>query len=212
MKAVVDEGPFSVAVEEVPDPRIEHQSDVVVRVTSMAICGSDLHISEGRTAAEPGLVFGHENLGIVEEVGSAVVSVTHGDRVVMPFDIACGIRKNRIGGYTGFCRSVNPGHESGREEPAIVLNSPIETVRATGALGVPVLHVLADPGTPDEAARQGRLLVAVGKFEKGLRMGTGQTKRQALRPPAARPDHGRPGRPALRGLPRASSRAGARVL
>ena len=58
MKAVVYKGPFNVAVEEVPDPRIEHPSDVIVRVTSTAICGSDLHMYEGRTAAEPGIVFG----------------------------------------------------------------------------------------------------------------------------------------------------------
>jgi threonine dehydrogenase-like Zn-dependent dehydrogenase len=60
MKAVVYKGPFDVAVEEVPDPRIEHPSDVIVRVTSTAICGSDLHMYEGRTAAEPGIVVSHE--------------------------------------------------------------------------------------------------------------------------------------------------------
>ena len=69
MRAVVYKKPFDVAVEEVPDPRIEHPDDVIVRVTSTAICGSDLHMYEGRTAARPGLVFGHENLGTVEEVG-----------------------------------------------------------------------------------------------------------------------------------------------
>ena len=64
------QGPFNVAVEEVPDPSIQHPNDVIVRVTSTAICGSDLHMYEGRTAAEPGIVFGHENMGIVEEVGA----------------------------------------------------------------------------------------------------------------------------------------------
>ena len=77
MKAVVYKAPFEVAVEEVEDPRIEHPSDVIVQVTTTAICGSDLHMYEGRTAAEPGIVFGHENMGIVEEVGSAVTSL-HG--------------------------------------------------------------------------------------------------------------------------------------
>ena len=62
--------PFEVAVEDVPDPAIEHPSDVIVRIAASAICGSDLHMYEGRTAAKPGLVFGHENLGTVEEVGS----------------------------------------------------------------------------------------------------------------------------------------------
>jgi glutathione-independent formaldehyde dehydrogenase len=109
MKAVVYQGPFKVAVEDVEDPRIEHPNDVVVRITSSAICGSDLHMYEGRTAAEPGIVFGHENLGIVEEVGAAVASIRRGDRVVMPFNVACGFCKNCVAGYTGFCLTVNPG-------------------------------------------------------------------------------------------------------
>jgi glutathione-independent formaldehyde dehydrogenase len=322
MKAVVYKAPFQVAVEEVEDPRIEHPNDVIVRVTTTAICGSDLHMYEGRTAAEPGIVFGHENLGIVEQVGSGVTSLTQGDRVVMPFNVACGFCKNCVAGYTGFCLTVNPGFAGGaygyvamgpykggqaeylrvpyadfnclklpagteheadfvlladifptgyhgcelaevspgesvavygggpvglmaaysallrgasmvlvvdrvperlqkaeqlgavpinfqesnaveqikqrtngegtdkgvdavgyqaqtatgdREEPAVVLNSLIQSVRPTGRLGVPGLYVPADPGAPDEAAKQGMLLVAVGKFfEKGLRMGTGQ--------------------------------------
>ncbi|TCC50389.1 aldehyde dehydrogenase [Kribbella pittospori] len=322
MKAVVYKAPFQVAIEEVEDPRIEHPSDVIVRITTSAICGSDLHMYEGRTAAEPGIVFGHENLGIVEQVGSGVTSLMQGDRVVMPFNVACGFCKNCVDGYTAYCLTVNPGfaggaygyvamgpykggqaeylrvpyadfnclklpagteHESdfvlladifptgyhgcelaavspgesvavfgggpvglmaaysallrgasrvlvvdrvperlqkaqdlgaipinfqqadaveqikehtngegtdkgidavgyqaqssagGREEPAVVLNALIQSVRATGRLGVPGLYVPADPGAPDEAAKQGMLLVAVGKlFEKGLRIGTGQ--------------------------------------
>ena len=101
MKAVVYQEPFRVAVEEVPDPRIEHPNDVVVRITSSAICGSDLHMYEGRTAAEPGIVFGHENLGIVQEVGDAVTSIRQGDRVVMPFNVACGFCKNCVAGSRG---------------------------------------------------------------------------------------------------------------
>jgi glutathione-independent formaldehyde dehydrogenase len=322
VKAVVYREPFAVEVREVPDPRIEHPNDVLVRVTSSAICGSDLHMYEGRTAAEPGIVFGHENLGIIEEVGEAVTTIRTGDRVVMPFNVACGFCKNCTAGFTGFCLTVNPGFAGGaygyvamgpymggqaehmrvpyadfnclklpegtahetdfilladifptgyhgceladvspgetvavygagpvglmaaysallrgaskvfsidrvperlakaeeigaiainfdqgdpveqikeqtegegtdkgidavgyqavvkdadREEPAVVLNALIQTVRPTGALGVPGLYVPADPGAPDEQARQGLLLVAIGKlFEKGLRMGTGQ--------------------------------------
>jgi glutathione-independent formaldehyde dehydrogenase len=109
MKAVVYKGPFKVAVEDVEDPRIEHPNDVIVRITSTAICGSDLHMYEGRTAAEPGIVFGHENMGIVQEVGDAVTSIRQGDRVVMPFNVACGFCKNCVAGYTGFCLTVNPG-------------------------------------------------------------------------------------------------------
>lgn len=322
MRAVVYKEPFKVAVEEVEDPRIQHPNDAIVRITSTAICGSDLHMYEGRTAAEPGIVFGHENMGVVEEVGEGVASIKQGDRVVMPFNVACGFCKNCLGGYTGFCLTVNPGfaggaygyvamgpfpggqaeyvrvpfadfnclelppgnehesdfilladifptgyhgcelaqvspgetvavygagpvglmaaysalvrgasqvfvvdrvaerlrkaeeigaipvnfaegsppeqikdrlggegtdkgvdavgyqalaHSGESEEPAIVLNSLVETVRPTGWLGVPGLYVPSDPGGVNEAAKSGMLLVAIGRlFEKGLRVGTGQ--------------------------------------
>ncbi|MET8679717.1 glutathione-independent formaldehyde dehydrogenase [Streptomyces sp. NPDC004647] len=322
MKAVVYKGPFEVAVEEVEKPKVQHPNDVIVRVTSTAICGSDLHMYEGRTAAEPGIVFGHENLGTVEETGDGVTSLSPGDRVVMPFNVACGFCQNCVKGFTGFCLTVNPGFAGGaygyvamgpwpggqaeylrvpyadfnclklppgnsqesdfilladifptgyhgnelaqvspgesvavygggpvglmaaysallrgarmvfvvdrvlerlqkaeemgaipinfadgnpveqikekaggqgtdkgidavgyqaqartedREEPATVLNSLVETVRATGALGIPGLYVPADPGGPDEQAKRGMLLVGIGRlFEKGLRLGTGQ--------------------------------------
>jgi glutathione-independent formaldehyde dehydrogenase len=322
MRAVVYKEPFKVAIENVPDPKIEHPNDALVRITSTAICGSDLHMYEGRTAAKPGIVFGHENMGIVEEVGPGVTSIKKGDRVSMPFNVACGFCKNCLAGNTGFCLTVNPGFAGGaygyvamgpytggqaeylrvpfadfnclvlppgteheadfamladifptgyhgcelaqvspgesvvvygagpvglmaaysalirgasrvfsvdriperlnkakeigaipinfdqgdpvqqikdqtngegtdkgvdavgyqavarnaqHEEPAVVLNALINTVRPTGMLGVPGLYVPSDPGGPDANAKQGLLLVAIGKlFEKGLRMGTGQ--------------------------------------
>ena len=322
MKAVVYQKPFSVTVENVPGPTIQHPNDVIVRVTSTAICGSDLHMYEGRTAAQPGIVFGHENLGIIEEVGSGVTALRKGDRVVMPFNVACGFCRNCQAGFTGFCLNVNPGFAGGAygyvamgpymggqaeylripyaefnclvlppgkehetdfvmladifptgyhgceladvrpgetvavygagpvglmaaysallrgasqvfvvdrvperlakaaqigavpinfdagdpveqikaqtggegtdkgidavgyqavtqqgtsEQPALVLNALIHTVRATGALGVPGLYVPADPGGVDEQAKRGMLGIAFGKlFEKGLRLGTGQ--------------------------------------
>src|SRR5690606_36371751 len=102
-----------VAVDNVPDPRIDHPNDVVVQITSTAIFVSDLHMYEGRTAASPGIVFGHENLGLVEGVGSAVTTLKKGDRVVMPFNVACGFCKNCQAGFTGFCLTVNPGSAGG---------------------------------------------------------------------------------------------------
>ena len=322
MKAVVYKEPFKVAVENVPDPKIQHPNDVLVRITSSCICGSDLHMYEGRTAAKPGIVFGHENLGIVEEVGDGVTSIKKGDRVVMPFNVACGFCKNCLAGNTGFCLTVNPGFAGGaygyvamgpytggqaellrvpfadfnclklpsgteheadyalladifptgyhgcelaqvspgesvtvfgagpvglmaaysallrgasrvfvvdrvperlnkakeigaipinfdqgdpveqiksqtdgegtdkgvdavgyqavvkdahHEEPATVLNALVQAVRPTGMLGIPGLYVPSDPGAPNEQAKQGLLLVSIGKmFEKGLRLGTGQ--------------------------------------
>ncbi|MEB3366575.1 glutathione-independent formaldehyde dehydrogenase [Saccharopolyspora mangrovi] len=113
MKAVLYKEPFSVAVEEVPRPKIEHPNDVIVKVTSTAICGSDLHMYEGRTAAQPGIVFGHENMGTIEEVGPGVTGLKAGDRVVMPFNVACGFCKNCLAGNTGFCLTVNPGFAGG---------------------------------------------------------------------------------------------------
>ncbi|MDT0266389.1 glutathione-independent formaldehyde dehydrogenase [Streptomyces sp. DSM 44915] len=321
MKAVVYHEPYSVTVEDVPDARIEDPNDVVIRITTSAICGSDLHMYEGRTGAESGIVFGHENMGVVEEVGPGVARIKKGDRVVLPFNVGCGFCKNCLAGKTGFCLTVNEGfaggaygyvsmgpyrggqaeylrvpfadfncltlppgeqHEDdfalladifptgyhatelagvspgetvcvfgagpvglmaaysaqlrgasrvfvvdrqpdrlalaerigavpidyskadaaaqikdqtggegtdkgidavgyqatvqeGEEQPAIVLNTLIEAVRPTGALGVVGLYVPADPGGPSESARHGELLVRIGKFfEKGLRMGTGQ--------------------------------------
>lgn len=322
MRAVVYRKPFEVALADVPEPKLEHPDDVLVRITSTCICGSDLHMYEGRTAAEPGIVFGHENLGIIEETGPGVTTLSVGDRVVMPFNVACGFCKNCQAGFTGFCLTVNPGfaggaygyvamgpypggqaeylrvpyadfnclklppgteheadyalladifptgyhgceladvqpgetvavygagpvglmaaysallrgasavfcvdrvperlaraqsigavpidfiagdpatqikgltggegtdkgvdavgyqavgHDPGKEEPAVVLNALVETVRPTGALGVPGLYVPADPGGVDKAAKKGQLLISIGKlFEKGLRVGTGQ--------------------------------------
>lgn len=320
MKAVVYKGGNSVAVETVEDPRIEAPTDVLVRITTTAICGSDLHMYEGRTAAEPGIVFGHENMGVVEDVGAGVAAVRRGDRVVLPFNVACGFCKNCRANKTAFCLTVNPPgaggaygyvgmgpymggqaeylrvpfadfncvrlppgeeHENdfamladifptgyhateladvrpgesvavygagpvglmaaysallrgaaavyvvdkvanrldlaksigavpvdyskgdpveqivdqtgggtdkgidavgyqasvaaGEEQPALVLNNLVYTVRPTGRLGVIGLYLPSDPGGPDENARHGRLLFEVGKlFEKGLKMGTGQ--------------------------------------
>jgi threonine dehydrogenase-like Zn-dependent dehydrogenase len=91
MKAVTWHGKRDVRVEDVPDPAIQEPTDAVVKITSTAICGSDLHLYEvmGPFMSE-GDVLGHEPMGVVEEVGSAVTGIAPGDRVVMPFQIACG--------------------------------------------------------------------------------------------------------------------------
>jgi glutathione-independent formaldehyde dehydrogenase len=108
MRAVVYQGPREVAVKEVPDPRIEQPTDAIVRITTTNICGSDLHMYEGRTSVEDGKILGHENMGIVEEVGSAVGRVRVGDRVSVPFNIACGTCRNCVRGWTSFCLRTNP--------------------------------------------------------------------------------------------------------
>ncbi|MEV3919315.1 zinc-dependent alcohol dehydrogenase [Actinomadura coerulea] len=91
MKAVTWHGKRDVRVEEVPDPKIKESNDAVIRVTSTGICGSDLHLYEvlGPFMSE-GDVLGHEPIGVVEETGPDVTHVKPGDRVVIPFNIACG--------------------------------------------------------------------------------------------------------------------------
>jgi threonine dehydrogenase-like Zn-dependent dehydrogenase len=91
MKAVTWHGRRDVRVDTVPDPAIEHPTDAIVRITSTGICGSDLHLYEvmGPFMGE-GDILGHEPMGIVEEVGSGVTGIAAGDRVVIPFNIACG--------------------------------------------------------------------------------------------------------------------------
>ncbi|MEU7960981.1 zinc-dependent alcohol dehydrogenase [Micromonospora humida] len=91
MKALTWHGKRDVRVDEVPDPRIEAPTDAIVRITSTAICGSDLHLYEVLGPyLKPGDILGHEPMGIVEEVGSGVTRLKPGDRVVVPFNIACG--------------------------------------------------------------------------------------------------------------------------
>jgi threonine dehydrogenase-like Zn-dependent dehydrogenase len=91
VKAVTWHGKRDVRVDEVPDPRIEEPTDAIVRITSSAICGSDLHLYEVLTMfMQEGDIIGHEPMGIVEEVGPEVSHIAPGDRVVIPFNISCG--------------------------------------------------------------------------------------------------------------------------
>lgn len=91
MKAVTWQGRRNVSVDTVPDPKIQDPGDAVIRVTTTNICGSDLHLYEVLGAfMTPGDILGHEPMGIVEEVGSAVTKLKPGDRVVIPFQVCCG--------------------------------------------------------------------------------------------------------------------------
>ncbi|KIM85569.1 hypothetical protein PILCRDRAFT_816765 [Piloderma croceum F 1598] len=113
MRAVVYDKPFSVSVHQVDKPKLSHPDDIIVKVTTSCICGSDLHMYEGRTGAKPGIVFGHENMGVVDEVGSGVDHLKKGDRVVMPFNVGCGRCFNCEKGKSAFCTHVNPGFVRG---------------------------------------------------------------------------------------------------
>jgi glutathione-independent formaldehyde dehydrogenase len=109
MKALVYEGPRKVVVKDMPDAKIEKPTDVLVKMTTTNICGSDLHMYEGRTNMETGRILGHENLGVVTEIGKGVERIKVGDRVCLPFNIGCGFCKNCEKGLTGFCLTANPG-------------------------------------------------------------------------------------------------------
>jgi len=108
MKAVVYHGPRNVSVDEVPDARIEKPTDALVRITSTNICGSDLHMYEGRTDFEEGRIFGHENVGEIVEVGGAVEKVHVGDMISAPFNVSCGHCENCEHGLTNYCLYANP--------------------------------------------------------------------------------------------------------
>ena len=116
MRAVVWHGKGSVSVDTVPDPTIQEPTDAIIKITATAICGSDLHLLDGyQPTMEDGDIMGHEPMGIVEEVGSGVTKLKKGDRVVVPFVIACG--KCWFCERTMFscCDTTNPNHELAEE-------------------------------------------------------------------------------------------------
>jgi S-(hydroxymethyl)glutathione dehydrogenase/alcohol dehydrogenase len=102
MKAAVFHFPGKISIDSIDDPKIEQPDDAIIRVTATAICGSDLHIYNGFTPQIKPMVMGHEFMGIVEETGQGVTKLKKGDRVVVPFPIACG------GCF--FCEHHLPGH------------------------------------------------------------------------------------------------------
>ncbi len=108
MKAVVLEETRQIAVKQVPDAEMQAQTDILMRVTSTAICGTDLHFYEGRMRGIEGGVIGHEPLGIVAEVGSAVTNVKKGDRVTVPTHICCGFCAMCVAGNSSACLMTNP--------------------------------------------------------------------------------------------------------
>jgi glutathione-independent formaldehyde dehydrogenase len=108
MKAVVYQDMRTVGVREVPDPVLQAGSDAVVRVTSTAICGTDLHMYDGRTGADPGMVLGHEALGVVAQVGPAVETIRPGMRVVLPTHLYCGTCHMCARGRSAACLRARP--------------------------------------------------------------------------------------------------------
>lgn len=109
MKAMTYRGPYKIQVTEKPDPVIEHPGDAIVRVEKAAICGSDLHLFHGLMPdTRIGHTFGHEFIGTVVEIGSAVETLSPGDRVMVPFNIFCGSCFFCSRGLYSNCHNVNP--------------------------------------------------------------------------------------------------------
>ncbi|MCU1418465.1 MAG: glutathione-dependent formaldehyde dehydrogenase, partial [Schumannella sp.] len=109
MKAMVYRGPYKVRVEEKDIPQLEHPNDAIVRVTKAAICGSDLHLYHGMMPdTRIGHTFGHEFIGVVDQVGSSVENLKPGDRVMVPFNIYCGSCFFCARGLYSNCHNVNP--------------------------------------------------------------------------------------------------------
>lgn len=109
MKALCWHGREDIRYETVPDPRIEHDRDAIIKVTSCAICGSDLHLMGGFVSGmEKGDVLGHETMGEVVEVGKANTKLKVGDRVVVPFTISCGECRMCLWGLFSLCERSNP--------------------------------------------------------------------------------------------------------
>ncbi|HET9174629.1 MAG TPA: glutathione-independent formaldehyde dehydrogenase [Candidatus Saccharimonadales bacterium] len=159
MKAVVYKGAKRMVVEEVQDPHIEQPTDAIIKVSSAAICGSDLHMYEGRTAVETGKIFGHEILGTVHAHGDAVTQLSDGDRVVLPFNIACGTCFNCVRGYTNACLTLNPdgaGAAYGYAAMGPYQGGQAEYVRVPFA----DFNALKLPGTPGDAHEDDFLMLA----------------------------------------------------
>jgi len=110
MKALVFHKPKDIRLENVPDPKIEHVRDAILRVTATSICGSDLHIYNGYFPQHKSMILGHEFMGIVEEVGPRVQNLKKGDRVVVPFPVACGQCWFCTRGMVPHCEKSNPKH------------------------------------------------------------------------------------------------------
>lgn len=113
MKAVVFRGIGDIRLENVPEPKLQKPNDVIVRLTASAICGTDLHMIRGTVPGmQEGTVLGHEGVGVVEEVGSAVRNFRIGDRVVVPSTIGCGNCSYCRAGYYSQCDNANPNGPS----------------------------------------------------------------------------------------------------
>src|SRR3954451_15080109 len=109
MKAVVFHDVGDIRIDDVPEPKLQEPTDAIVRLTSSAICGTDLHFVRGTMSGmKPGTILGHEGVGIVEQLGQDVRNLDIGDRVVVCSTIACGTCSYCRAGYYAKCDNSNP--------------------------------------------------------------------------------------------------------
>src|SRR5262245_20055550 len=115
MKAVVWHDVGDIRLEEVSEPKMQQQTDAIVRLTASAICGTDLHFVRGTVPGmKKGIILGHEGVGVIEQLGSEVRNLKIGDRVVIPSTIACGYCAYCRDGYYAQCDNANPnGFQAG---------------------------------------------------------------------------------------------------
>ncbi|MEU8263665.1 glutathione-independent formaldehyde dehydrogenase [Micromonospora sp. NPDC048999] len=159
MRAVVYRDVRSVDVCDVPEPTVREDTDAVVRVTSTALCGTDLHMYDGRTGAQPGLVLGHEPLGVVERVGSAVQTIRPGTRVVVPTHLFCGVCAMCARGLSALClraRTEGPGAAYGYAGMGLYPGAQAELLRVPWADA----NCLPVPGEPGDAYEDDFVLLA----------------------------------------------------
>lgn len=125
MKAVVYHGVGDIRLDEMPEPRLQADTDAVVRISTAAICGTDLHAVRGtQPGMEPGTIMGHEGVGIVEEMGRQVRNFNYGDRVVIASTVACGYCSYCRAGYYSQCDNANP---HGKRAGTVYFGGPRET-------------------------------------------------------------------------------------
>lgn len=113
MLAITYQGLRGIQVKKMPIPQLKNEDDVIIKVTKTAICGSDLHIYHHMIPHIENTIIGHEAVGIVEEVGPRVTKVKPGDRVLIPFPVACGGCQYCVSNYYASCDLANPDHTAG---------------------------------------------------------------------------------------------------
>jgi threonine dehydrogenase-like Zn-dependent dehydrogenase len=163
MRAVVFEDVGSVRVDDVDDPKLEQDGDAVVRITTAAICGSDLHWYHGKAPMLPGEQLGHEGVGVVEEVGSGVSRFAPGDRVVIAFNLICGECWFCRKGQTSLCEEfANLGAGMAGDSPGGTHAEKVRIPRAD-------LNLLAVPeGMDDERAVFVGDILTTGYYGAGI--------------------------------------------